>query len=62
MIVHLAISILHKQLDLPGGLNGTVQVLSVHPFDTPPVKTLLAEENTGTPDAFDCNQLMLRDL
>ena len=59
MIVYLAISILHKQLGPPGGLNRTLQVLSVHAFEKTPLKTLLCEESTRTISGGDRNQLTL---
>ncbi len=62
MIVYLAIAILHKQLGLPGGLNRTLQILSVHPFEKIPLKTLLSEEESKTISRGDRNQLTLWDL
>ena len=62
MIVYLVIAILHKQLRLPGSLNRTLQILSVHPFEKIPINTLLSEEDSRTLGVDDCNQLKLWDL
>jgi len=62
MIVYLSISILHKQLGLPGGLNRTLQVLSVYPFEKTPLKAVLSGESSRNADRNDCNQLTLWDL
>jgi hypothetical protein len=40
---YLMIAILHKQLELPGTLHRTLQVLSVHPFEKVTLNELLAE-------------------
>ena len=60
--VYLLIAILHKQLRLPGGLNRTLQILSVHPFEKTPINELLAEDVSRTLGDSDCNNLKLWDL
>jgi hypothetical protein len=62
MTVYLLIAILHKQLRLPGGLNRTLQILSVHPFEKTPINELLAETEPRTLGNPDHNQLTLWDL
>lgn len=62
MTVYLLIAILHKQLGLPGGLNRTLQILSVHPFEKTPLNELLAENEPRTLGDSDHNQLTLWDL
>jgi hypothetical protein len=42
---YLIITILHKQLKLPGTLHRTLQILSVHPFEKVPLNELLTETN-----------------
>jgi IS4 transposase len=60
--VYLMVAILHKQMELPGTLHRTLQLLSVHPFEKVPLHELLAE--TDFNDLGDMNdmQLMLWDL
>ena len=41
--VYLMVAIIHKQLELPGTLHRTLQLLSVHPFDKAPLHELLKE-------------------
>lgn len=60
--VYLMVAILHKQLKLPGTLHRTLQLLSVHPFEKVPLPELLAEDNSNSLTALDCNQLRLFDL
>ncbi len=60
--VYLMVAILHKQLKLPGTLHRTLQLLSVHPFDKPPIYEQLTENRFRKTDAADSNQLMLFDL
>ena len=44
--VYLMVAILHKQLELPGTLHRTLQLLSVHPFEKMPLHELLTETIT----------------
>lgn len=60
--VYLMVAILHKQLELPGTLHRTLQLLSVHPFEKVPVHELLAETDFNPLRYADSNQLMLWDL
>jgi hypothetical protein len=60
--VYLMVAILHKQLRLPGALNRTLQILSVHPFEKVALNQLLTETDFRTMGEQDCNQLMLWDL
>lgn len=60
--VYLMVAILHKQLKLPGTLHRTLQLLSVHPFEKVPLPELLAEDDSNSLTALDCNQLRLFDL
>ena len=60
--VYLMIAILHKQLNLPGKLHRTLQLLSVHPFEKVPVHELLADSALNPLQSIDSNQLTLWDL
>jgi hypothetical protein len=60
--VYLIIAILHKQLNLPGTLYRTIQVLSVHPFEKTPVDQLLMEHLYRDLDDCTTNQLSLWNL
>jgi len=60
--VYLMVAILHKQLDLPGTLHRTLQLLSVHPFEKIPVHELLTETDFKPLDLLEDNQLMLWNL
>jgi hypothetical protein len=62
LCVYLMISILHKQLHLPGTLHRTLQVLSVHPFEKTPMDQLLMEQHHKNPNDCDINQLPLWNL
>jgi hypothetical protein len=57
--VYLMVAILHKQLELPGTLHRTLQLLSVHPFEKVPIHELLAETNFRHLESLESNQLML---
>ncbi|MEO5715304.1 MAG: IS4 family transposase [Luteolibacter sp.] len=59
---YLMISILHKQLKLPGTLHRTLQLLSVHPFEKITLNELLTEPDHRTLHDMNCNQLNLFDL
>jgi len=60
--VYLMAAILHKQLNLPGKLHRTLQLLSVHPFEKAPLHELLADSNLNSSPPFESNQLNLCDL
>ncbi len=56
---YLIIAILHKQLNLPGTLHRTLQLLSVHPFEKVTLNALLMETDHRTFINSDHNQLNL---
>jgi hypothetical protein len=60
--VYLMVAILHKQLQLPGRLHRTFQLLSIHPFEKVPIHELLTEEDFKSYIPHKNNQLMLWDL
>lgn len=60
--VYLMIAILHKQLNLPGHLHRTLQLLSVHPFEKMALQELLTEPQFSTLLPHSPNQLWLFDL
>jgi hypothetical protein len=60
--VYLMVAILHKQLQLPGRLHRTFQLLSIHPFEKVPIHELLTEEDLKSYMPHKNNQLMLWDL
>jgi hypothetical protein len=60
--VYLMVAILHKQLQLPGRLHRTFQLLSIHPFEKVPIHELLTEEDLKSYIPHKNNQLMLWDL
>ena len=60
--VYLMVAILHKQLQLPGKLHRTFQLLSIHPFEKVPIHELLTEEDLKSYMPHKNNQLMLWDL
>ena len=57
--VYLMVAIIHKELNLPGTLHRTLQLLSVHPFEKTPMHELLTENNFKHLEPLDSNQLML---
>ena len=57
--VYLMIAILHKQLKLPGTLHRTLQILSVHPFETMTLHELLTETTFNPLIMTNPNQLTL---
>jgi hypothetical protein len=57
--VYLMVAILHNQLDLPGTLHRTFQLLSVHPFEKMPVHELLIETDFKPLGSHHDNQLLL---
>ena len=60
--VYLMVAILHKQLQLPGRLHRTFQLLSIHPFEKVPIHELLTENDFKSYMPHKNNQLMLWDL
>jgi len=60
--VYLMVAILHKQLQLPGRLHRTFQLLSVHPFEKVPIHELLTETDFKSYMPHKNNQLMLWNL
>jgi hypothetical protein len=60
--VYLMVAILHKQLNLPGSLHRTFQLLSIHPFEKIPIHELLTETNLDVFNPVNHNQLLLWDL
>jgi len=60
--VYLMVAIIHKQLNLPGTLHRTLQLLSVHPFEKMPLHELLTETNSEVFEPEYHNQLMLWHL
>lgn len=60
--VYLMVAILHKQLDLPGTLHRTFQLLSVHPFEKMPIHELLTENEFTPLEPTGDNQLLLWNL
>ena len=60
--VYLMVAILHKQLQLPGKLHRTFQLLSIHPFEKVPIHELLTETDFKSYMPNKNNQLTLWDL
>ena len=60
--VYLMVAIIHKQMDLPGTLHRTLQLLSVHPFEKTPLHELLTETDFRPFESMDSNQLTLWNL
>ena len=60
--VYLMVTIIHKQLNLPGTLHRTLQLLSVHPFEKVPIHELLTESNFNPLRSLNHNQLLLWPL
>ena len=60
--VYLLVAILHKQLNLPGTLHRTLQLLSVHPFEKVPIHELLTESDFNPMGLVNHNQLLLWPL
>jgi IS4 transposase len=60
--VYLMIAILHKQLNLPGNLHRTLQLLSVHPFEKVALQELLTEVSSNSLQIVSPNQLLLWEL
>jgi len=60
--VYLMVAILHKQLNLPGTLHRTLQLLSVHPFEKTSLHELFTETEFNAPPTDNPNQLLLLGL
>jgi len=60
--VYLMVAIIHKQLEFPRTLHGTLQLLSVHPFYKAPLHQLLTETDSRHFEPLDSNHLMLLHL
>jgi hypothetical protein len=60
--VYVMVAILHKQLNLPGSLHRTLQLLSVHPFEKVSIHELLTENNFSSIGSANHNQLLLWPL
>ncbi|MFI0347247.1 MAG: IS4 family transposase [Chthoniobacterales bacterium] len=56
---YVIITILHKELKLPGNLHRTLQLLSVHPFGKIAIDQLLTKRGFKNDDRSSCNQLIL---
>jgi len=57
--VYLMVAIIHKELNLPGTLHRTLQLLSVHPFEKTTMNELLTENDFRDLEPSSSNQLML---
>ena len=62
MCVYLMVAIVHKELNLPGTLHRTLQLLSVHPFEKMTLHELLTENDFKHLEPLDSNQLLLWHL
>jgi hypothetical protein len=60
--VYLMVAILHKQMNLPGTLHRTFQLLSIHPFEKVPLHELLTECYSNENNPMNHNQLLLWNL
>ena len=60
--VYVIIAILQKELNLPGTLHRSLQLLSVHPFEKIPIHQLLVETDFQNNEDQPCNQMMLFNL
>ena len=59
---YLLVAILHKELKLPGSLQRTLQILSVHPFEKIALHELLMKSEFRNPEVEEFNQMELFDL
>ncbi len=59
---YLLVTILHKELKLPGSLHRTLQILSVHPFEKVALHELLMNNEIKNSDEANFNQMELFDL
>lgn len=62
LAVYLMVAILHKQLNLPGTLHRTLQLLSVHPFEKVAIHKLLTENDVVNTETYEHNWLSLWNL
>lgn len=62
LTVYLMVAILHKQMNLPGTLHRTLQLLSIHPFEKITLHELFIETELKMSSANKTNQLLLLDL
>lgn len=60
--VYFMVAIIHKQLELPGTLHRTLQLLSVHPFEKMPLHELLTKHDSKLLGPLHSNQLTLWNL
>ena len=60
--VYLMVAIIHKELNLPGTLHRTLQLLSVHPFEKMTMHELLTENDFRHFEPLASNQLLLWNL
>ena len=60
--VYLMVAIIHKELNLPGTLHRTLQLLSVHPFEKITMHELLTESDFRHLEPLASNQLLLWNL
>jgi hypothetical protein len=58
-VLRRGVWLIHKELNLPGTLHRTLQLLSVHPFEKMPVHELLTESDSKTLEPLNHNQLLL---
>ena len=54
---YLLVAILHKELNLPGSLHRTLQILSVHPFEKIASHELLMKIEFRNTNAVNFNQM-----
>jgi hypothetical protein len=59
---YLLVAILHKELKLPGSFHGTLQILSVHPFEKIALHELLMNNEFRKAGGGDFNPMELFDL
>ena len=62
MATYLLVAILHKEINLSGSLNRSLQILSVHPFEKIALHELLMKNEIKNSDEANFNQLELFDL
>ena len=60
--VYLLVAILKKRLKLNPSLHTILQILSVHPFEKPPLSHTLSQADYTISEGIDCIQLKLFDL
>jgi len=57
--IHPTAPYIHKELNLPGTLHRTLQLLSVHPFEKMTLHELLTENDFKYLEQLDSNKLLL---